>query len=222
MSREMIVGHEHMTGLAPRNYDELMEVGAEPARHPLARPTHPAAPPATHHATVQHHHYHPAHAPHPGHPARHEGHEPYEPYAADAHYAPPPAPPSPALPSRRRIVHEEPTHERQFPIGFAEDNVQPNDEIDIEVKPQVYFKGERLAIAASVARSFDVVDIKVGKNSQLAATGVMSGEAFSSLAVGTRMELDTAKPGIVITLRVRNVDSTPQNFRAVLYGAVLE
>jgi hypothetical protein len=99
---------------------------------------------------------------------------------------------------------------REFPVG------------EIEVKPQVRFQGHRLAVAASQARYFNIVDIKVGKDSQLAATGEMPAEAFSSLAVGTQMELDCAPPGIVITLIVRNTDTAPQDFGAVLYGEVEE
>ena len=50
----------------------------------------------------------------------------------------------------------------------------------------------------------------------------MPAEAFSALAVGVRMELDTAQPGIVVVLIVRNTDTTPQDFNAVLYGTVFE
>ena len=121
-----------------------------------------------------------------------------------------------------RVVKEEPHNQRQFPIGFELANIAPGDEEDIEVKPQVLFRGERLAIAQSIARYFDVLDIKVGKDSQLAATGALTGEAFETRAVGVRMELDTAQPGIVITLRVKNIDTAAHDFRAVLYGAVLE
>ena len=121
-----------------------------------------------------------------------------------------------------RIVKEEPKNQRQFPIGFSLDDIQPGDEVDIEVKPQVLFRGERLAVAPSNARSFNIVDIKVGKDSQLAATGEMPAEAFSALAVGVRMELDTAQPGIVVVLIVRNTDTTAQDFNAVLYGTVFE
>ncbi len=81
---------------------------------------------------------------------------------------------------------------------------------------------KRLAVAPSNARSFNIVDIKVGKDSQLAATGEMPAEAFSALAVGVRMELDTAQPGIVIVLIVRNTDTSTQDFNAVLYGTVFE
>lgn len=90
------------------------------------------------------------------------------------------------------------------------------------MKPQVRFQGHRLAVAASQARYFNIVNIKVGKDSQLAATGEMPAEAFSSLAVGTQMELDCAPPGIVITLIVHNTDTAAQDFGAVLYGEVEE
>ena len=123
-----------------------------------------------------------------------------------------------------RVIHSEPTHEkrRHFPIGFTQAQIQPGQVSEVEVKPQVLFRGERLAVAPSNARSFTIVDIKVGKDSQLAATGEMPGEAFSSLSVGTQMELDPAPPGIVITLLVHNVDTAPQDFGAVLYGLVEE
>jgi hypothetical protein len=196
----MIVGGEHIVG-AHRDYDELMEMGADPQ--------HTAAPPGHAHAPVHHGRHH-----------RHYEHERHE--AAPTHHE---RAPGVAYRSRQgglRVIAEEPTHERQFPIGFQFDNVQPGTEEDIEVKPQVYFRGERLAIAQSIARYFDVLDIKVGKDSQLAATGALTGEAFETRAVGVRMELDTAKPGIVITLRVRNVDTAAHDFKAVLYGSVLE
>ena len=67
---------------------------------------------------------------------------------------------------------------------FELTNIAAGDEEDIEVKPQVLFRGERLAIAQSIARYFDVLDIKVGKDSQLAATGPLTGEAFETRAVG--------------------------------------
>lgn len=248
MSREMIVGREHLVGAHPhRDYDELMEMGADPhaaAHHPapphlahlaeahphaphphaphlayhphapLAHPTpphllamHPAHAPAPPHP----HYGHPEHHPAPPHP-HHEEHEHHEHHHEAAHHGG----------RHMRVVKEDPKHQRQFPIGFQFDQVQPGDEEDIEVKPQVLFRGERLAIAQSTARYFDVLDIKVGKDSQLAATGSLTGEAFETRAVGVRMELDTAAPGIVITLRVKNIDTAAHDFKAVLYGAVLE
>jgi hypothetical protein len=212
MSREMIVGGEHLHDGSHRrdhDYDELMELGNEPnhGTHPQHQHHHhrapvPPGPPPTvvHTRPVErevHHHYGP-----PEHHRHHEHHE--------------------EAPRRRRLVSQEPTNERQFPVGFLYENIPPGGEADIEVKPQVYFRGERLALPPTIARYFDILDIKVGKDSQLAATGTMPGESFSALAVGVRMELDTAKPGIVITIRVRNVDTAPHDFKAIMYGAVLE
>jgi hypothetical protein len=233
MSREIIVGREHIVSgghHGHHDYDELMEMGADPAPH---HPAPPALPPAPHHAAhPSHHHHHgghPSHHHHGGHP--HGGH--YAPAVHVTHHHEP-APhydhghghayssPTYERRERLRIVKEEPRHARQFPIGFQSDNVKPGDETDIEVKPQVLFRGERLAIAQSIARFFDVLDIKVGKDSQLAATGALTGEAFETRAVGVRMELDTAEPGIVITLRIRNTDAAAHDFKAVLYGSVLE
>jgi hypothetical protein len=188
----MIVGGEHLHEGGQRrsqhDYDELMELGAEPAPRQVYQ--HQGPPPPQR----DYHHYGPPQAEH----HHHEEHR------------------------RRRLVRHEPLNERQFPVGFIHENIPPGGEADIEVKPQVYFRGERLAIPPSIARYFDILDIKVGKDSQLAATGTMPGESFSALAVGVRMELDTAKPGIVITIRVRNVDAAPHDFKAIMYGAVLE
>ena len=244
MPRKMIVGRSMIVGHGRRaftgrdaDFDELMELttGAEePApphaehhHHPHApHPGHMVhAPPPPHVLALHpapphpgHHHPHPAHphAPYPpahyGHP-HHEHHEHHEEHEHHEHHA---------GGRRMRVVREEPKNQRQFPIGFELANIAPGDEEDIEVKPQVLFRGERLAIAQSIARYFDVLDIKVGKDSQLAATGALTGEAFETRAVGVRMELDTAQPGIVITLRVKNIDAAAHDFRAVLYGAVLE
>lgn len=214
MSREMIVGAEHIVGARHRDYDELIEMSGDPQTALVHQSAHAAAHP--HHLHPQHHHHpHPHHAPH---------HHGYAPAPQQVHYdvSHQPPPQSAPVEHRKRLVVEEPTHERQFPIGFVYENVDPGEEVEVEAKPQVYFRGERLALAPSIARDFQIVDIKVGKDSQLAASGVMPGESFSALAVDVRMQLNTAKPGIVITIRVRNRSNQRSNFEAVLYGAVLE
>jgi hypothetical protein len=68
-----------------------------------------------------------------------------------------------------------------------------------------------------------VSDIKVGKDSQLAAPGNMPAECFSNVSVGVRMQLDTAEPGITITLFMFNSDQNNAHpFSSVLYGTVIE
>jgi hypothetical protein len=125
-----------------------------------------------------------------------------------------------------RVIEEEPTHPRQFPIGFASPQGQPvpgGGQQLIETKPQVLFRGERLAVPNSIVLNFQIVDVKVGKDSQLAAPGNMPSEVFSNISIGVRMELDTAEPGITITIIVQNVDlNNEHNFGSVLYGTVVE
>jgi hypothetical protein len=125
---------------------------------------------------------------------------------------------------RARVVEEHPTHEREFPIGFnSSTNVPSSQTVQIEVKPQVLFRGERLAVPNSIVLNFDVADIKVGKDSQLAAPGNMPSECFSNVSVGVRMQLDTAEPGITITLFMNNTDANNAHpFKSVLYGTVIE
>ena len=208
MSREMIVGGEHMVGGHARHhdYDELMEMSGEPSPARPMQPQPQAPPPQMYPGPQQQHPQH--------YPQQHHHHHRQPEYIYEEQQQ--------QHQRRKRLVAEEPTHERQFPIGFILEGIAPGDEEDIEVKPQVYFRGERLALPPTIARFFDILDIKVGKDSQLAATGSMPGESFSAYSVGVRMELDTAKPGIVITLRVKNVDTVAHDFKAVLYGAVLE
>jgi hypothetical protein len=156
--------------------------------------------------------YGPEHEPHLGHmrhrhddegPAHAHGHEPHV--------------------RRRTLRHATRCDDpRMFPIGFVQAAVPPGATTEIEVKPQVRFQGKRLAVAPSVARFFNIIDIKVGKDSQLAATGELTAEALSALAVDVRVELDPAPPGIVITIFARNKDTAAQDFEAVLYGLVEE
>jgi hypothetical protein len=217
----MIVGREMIVGNHGRHPDDDMDellhhtsVGAEHSNE-LARHDEELA----HHGAPEHHRYASRQHDYRPHHAR-----PRERVYYEDEEAPPPRrrPPEPS--HGPRVVHTAPSHEkrRHFPIGFTHAQIPPGQVAEVEVKPQVLFRGERLAVAPSNARSFNIVDIKVGKDSQLAATGEMPAEAFSALAVGVRMELDTAQPGIVVVLIVRNVDTTPQDFNAVLYGTVFE
>jgi hypothetical protein len=238
----MIVGREEIVGGAS-DYDELMEhagmagspeyAGYMSGEYTGAAPLPPGQPgqvPWPTHAPG------PGYPPHPGHPAMHPHQMPHQyappphAYAQPQHHMPPPhhfvrakAQAYTRADGGPRVVQRKPSDLREFPVGFIAPGVAAGQPVSIEVKPQVLFRGERLAVANSIAPFFVINDIKVGKDSQLAASGNLPAEAFSNLSVGVRMELDTAEPGIVITLNVTNTDSTgPHDFRAVLYGTVLD
>jgi hypothetical protein len=225
MDRSTIVGAEH-------DYDSLItSVGAEPPPQQHYGPPPPYYP----QHQQQHHPQHHGHGHHPQHHAPvHYVHAPPPQYASlppQQQYASPPpqqmmvqAPQHVVLAApQRHIVHETPVKARDFPIGFmsAGDIVPNSPPVEIEVKPQALFKGRRLSVAHSIAKNFVIVDIKVGTNPQQGATGEMPAESFSSNAVDTRMQFDTASPGTTITIRVRNISSTPSPFMATLFGDVL-
>lgn len=124
------------------------------------------------------------------------------------------------------VIEEKPNRPREFPIGFLSPQSTPvpaNQSQNIESKPQVIFRGERLAVPNSIVLNFQIADIKVGKDSQLAAPGALPAECFSNISVGVRMQLVTAEPGITITLSAANTDpANPHAFSSVLYGTVVE
>lgn len=123
-----------------------------------------------------------------------------------------------------RVVTTEPEMERVFPIGFVQLVVAAGATISIQSKPQVLFRGERLMLEATdTAPNFEILDVKVGKDSQLAAVEFsLFGSGFINTAIDSRMQLDTAEPGIIVTLQVHNFAGAAHDFRAMLFGAVLE
>ena len=225
--RKSIVGRAMIVGAGGgAGYDELEAYAAGAAPPPPGLMSHGAPPPPPGARGV-----HPSHPAHPRHPHHHHYHAWYYGRGGGAggyddiayvRGVPSAYERSPMGP----IVREEhPTHTRAFPIGFAAVGafgVGAGLQAEIDQKPQVLYRGERLAVPASLVGNFDFNDLKVGKDSQLAAAGIMPTECFSNLSVGVRMELDTAEPGILISLFVTNNAKTTQDFQAVLYGTVIE
>lgn len=210
-SRTMITGADPYAAL--REYSGA-EVPAPPMMHPAPPMGHP----------------HGGHPHHGGHPDFHgQGVPIHHPHHPHWHYRPgygvPVAYTRGDAPSIEEI---HPTHPREFPIGFSSEvlpeGVVPAAQTEgIEQKPQVLFRGERLAVPNSEVLNFDIEDIKVGKDSQLASPGSMPSECFSNLSVGVRMQLDTAEPGITITLFVTNNDLNNDHvFKSCLFGTVIE
>jgi hypothetical protein len=125
-----------------------------------------------------------------------------------------------------RVEEDHPTHPREFPIGFSTEVGSPipaAQTVGVQTLPQVLFRGERLAVPNSIVLNFQIADIKVGKDSQLAAPGNMPAECFSNISVGVRMQLDSAEPGITITLFIENTDANNAHpFASAIFGTVIE
>lgn len=122
-----------------------------------------------------------------------------------------------------QVKEEKPTRQRKYPLGFNSVVAVPaGGNVVLTQRPQVIWRGERLIIAASIAGSFDVVDLKIGKNSQFAASGSVPGDMFTPDAVGVELHMDTATPGQDVFLSVQNVSGAPLVFRGSIIGVAVE
>ena len=112
-----------------------------------------------------------------------------------------------------------PVAERNLFLGFTQLAIAASAVVTITVQPQVPFKGYRLSVASQFAPFFAVIDVKVGKDSQLAAPGAVPATSFSEVSVGDNISMDTASVGQLITLQVQNIDAAAaHDFRATMFG----
>jgi hypothetical protein len=126
------------------------------------------------------------------------------------------------LKNAKLVHHRRPTKNRIQSLGFNRSAVPANTTVEIVARPQVLFRGTRLLVGSSIAPFFVVDDIKVGRNSQFVGTGAQPAEAFRDTATGDNIALDTCRPGVDITLIVTNTDGTAKDFRASIFGDVVE
>jgi hypothetical protein len=158
----------------------------------------------------------PGGAPHPMHARRHRswapiGYGPYG-YAASTPY------PYSGYP---HVVNTPPTQVREFVIGFGPTVILANSTAIFQAQPQLIFRGSRLIVPSALANNFSINDIRVGKDSQAVSANPIPAAAFSELAVGVNLGLDTATPGIIITISVSNTTAAQQTFSAALIGTSL-
>jgi hypothetical protein len=120
------------------------------------------------------------------------------------------------------VHHRGPTKSRVQPLGFSREAIPPDSTVEITARPQVLFRGRRLLVGSTIAANFTIEDIKVGRNSQFVGTGPQPAEAFRDTATGDNISLDTCKPGVDITITVKNIGGAAADFRATLFGDVVE
>lgn len=111
---------------------------------------------------------------------------------------------------------------RQYSLNFVADGVPAGATVDIQANPQSLFKGQRLVVPSNLGIFFELNDIVVANRSQLVSPGAASCVIYAEDAVNVLQEFDTAQPGVLITLRVTNTDVDDQNFRATIFGAVVQ
>jgi hypothetical protein len=115
-----------------------------------------------------------------------------------------------------------PTHSRVQSMGLSLAAVAPGATVDIIARPQEIFRGRRLVVPSTIAGSFMIEDIKVGRTSQFVSSGRQPALVFSELSTGDNLSLKTCSPGMDIVLKVTNISEEELNFDSSLIGDVVE
>jgi len=189
-------------------------VGAAPGMVPMPPPGGPMAPRPPMHPM---HHGHPGHGGGPRWVPAHPGWSPIG-YGSYGYAASTPYPYS-GFP---HVVNTPPTQVREFVIGFGPTVILANSTAIFQAQPQLIFRGSRLIVPSALANNFSINDIRVGKDSQAVSANPIPAAAFSELAVGVNLGLDTATPGIIITISVSNTTAAQQTFSAALIGTSMQ
>lgn len=110
------------------------------------------------------------------------------------------------------------TKSRRYPCPLPATVVAGGASATITVNPQTLYRPERFVIAASLAPSFVVTDIKVGNVSQLPATGDVPGELFAQNGVDCAIQFDTVNPALNLLVVVTNITGGALTFRGAFIG----
>jgi len=136
--------------------------------------------------------------------------------------------------SGRALVRRGYTRDRALFLSFGSVELDPSatpptDRASILANPQVPFRPRRLIISASSEVIVDPInqlvvnDIKVGKDSQLIASGGFPASGFSGPSNEMLFKADTASPGIDITIDLENTnDSYPMTVTVGMVGYAAE
>ena len=117
------------------------------------------------------------------------------------------------------IVQErEWTKSREYILPFTFLAVGSGLSATLSSSPQWPFRPYRVVVPSSIAPSVLINSINVGQQPAFAADGAVSAEGFSEVAWGTHICLDSASPGINITVTVTNTSAAPLDIRLMMLG----
>ena len=116
------------------------------------------------------------------------------------------------------------TKSREYPLGFDSGaaGLAAAATAAYNSQPQVLFRPERLVIPGSIAPSFLVNSLTVGKDNMFANANPVPAEVFAPNAVGVRLKLATAQVNSLITISVTNLSGGTLRFMACLIGEAAE
>jgi hypothetical protein len=88
-------------------------------------------------------------------------------------------------------------------------------------RPQVLFRPEQLFLDSDESQHFHIYDIRVGKNSQFAASGTVPAKFFAE-GNSIRLKLDTVQVSMDVSVLVQNMTNQPRTLHGVLFGPMVE
>lgn len=93
---------------------------------------------------------------------------------------------------------------------------------EVTIQPQRLFKCKRFIIPSGIAGDFRFTDIKVGQQSQLAASGDVPAGAFTEVTVDGYVDFDSSDIGNLIVFEVSNTDAAnAHDLEGVLLGTAV-
>jgi len=115
-----------------------------------------------------------------------------------------------------------PTKARTYFMGFFAPAVPAGATVTLIERPQVPFRAERFIVPSAFAPNFAILDLRIGKNSQLVTSQAVPAQAFQEDATNTPLGLDTAQVSQDISIIVQEIGGAINPFRACLIGPAVE
>jgi hypothetical protein len=107
--------------------------------------------------------------------------------------------------------------------GDGPKKVSPGQNVSIEIECELgSFEPVDIVVDASIARYFDIISFKVGRDEQLCSQKPVSATHYASdQALRRPNKMMTCKTHLKMCLVVRNIGQKPHTFRAVVVGRLM-
>lgn len=117
------------------------------------------------------------------------------------------------------VMQAEQARRRYLSIGMPTAAVAAGGIYEVEIKPQRRFRAEDLFFPDDVADACELISAQVGQNSMLAGGAPVPLAGFGkTCAHRSGILWDTANPGIIISLQIRNFSAASVTVRGELRG----
>jgi hypothetical protein len=117
----------------------------------------------------------------------------------------------------------DPTKGRILSLGFdSVATIAAGAQGTVNSQPQVVFRPDRVIVPNSIAASFLINDLKIGKNSMFISATAVPAQSFSHDAAGVGLKMDTAQVSQIISMTVTNISGGALRFIAALTGPAVE